>query len=237
MRRSLRKVFWNYYGASRLFWAGIGLAVVCGGIGWWLNNPYCFAGAAAAFYLLLARQATRRSASSPTSTVAAEATTSATPPDTRPSHDKPHDTESLVSSMLAQDRYALLLRPQLAQRLSAEQVTKAREALTEQMALVPGGTVVLSDNEPWSEDLDADAIQRSNDRAAGETTLLVEPAFLDRNAVTNRQYYEFVASGGYSQLALWDQGIWPAVVGFVDRTNNPGPRGWVDGRYLPGEEN
>jgi iron(II)-dependent oxidoreductase len=66
---------------------------------------------------------------------------------------------------------------------------------------------------------------------------LVEPVFMDRCAVSNRQFYEFVAAGGYTQLAFWDQSIWPAVVGFVDTTNCPGPRGWVDGRYLPNEEN
>lgn len=234
MRRSLRKVLWNYYGASRIFWVGVVLAVVCAVLGWWIHNPYCFGGAAVVFCLLLARQGTRSMTPRAIETVSSEVLE--TPSDTRPPHDKPRDTEALVASMLSQNRYALLLRPQLAQRLSEQQVASARGALSNQMALVPGGTVVLSDSEPWNDDLDADCVRRSHDCAATETTLLVEPAFLDRNAVSNQEYCEFVASGGYTQLALWDQGIWPAVVGFVDRTNCPGPRGWVDGRYLPGEE-
>jgi iron(II)-dependent oxidoreductase len=237
MRRSLRKAFWNFYGASRVFWVGMAMAVLCAVVGWWLHNAYCFGGAAVVFCLLLARRAARAQ-----KITQVNAEPIQTPPDTRPTQDRPRDTETLVASMLAQDRFAILLRPQLAKRLTADQVEAARGAMLDQMALVPGGTVVLSDEDSWNEDLDPDAVRRSraelpNGSASGDSTFLVEPVFLDRNTVTNRQYYEFVASGGYTQLALWDQGIWPAVVGFVDRTNYPGPRGWVDGRYLPGEEN
>ena len=232
MRRSLIKTFWHYYGASRVFWIGACLAVACAVVGWWIQSPFCLGSAAVVFCSILVRGGSRTKTPAPPVQGPVE-----TPSDIRPRPNDARDTASLVANMLAEERYALLLRPQLARRLSEEQVSKAREAMAQQMALVPGGTVVLSDDEPWNEDLDPEALRRSRGVHASENTLLVEPAFLDRSVVTNRQYYEFVASGGYAQLALWDQGIWPAVVGFVDRTNCPGPRGWVDGRYLSGEEN
>jgi iron(II)-dependent oxidoreductase len=64
----------------------------------------------------------------------------------------------------------------------------------------------------------------------------VQRFFLDRYPVTNEQYYEFVAAGGYEQVALWEESILPAVLDLVDRTGMPGPRYWRDGCYLPGEE-
>jgi gamma-glutamyl hercynylcysteine S-oxide synthase len=59
--------------------------------------------------------------------------------------------------------------------------------------------------------------------------------FLDRYAVTNREYRAFVESGGYEQMSLWDGMIWPAVLGFVDTTGQSGPRYWVNGTFPTGE--
>ena len=50
----------------------------------------------------------------------------------------------LADEMIAANRYALLLRPQIAQNLSKKQLDAAREALEEDMALVPEGDVFLS---------------------------------------------------------------------------------------------
>ena len=61
--------------------------------------------------------------------------------------------------------------------------------------------------------------------------------FLDRYPVTNREYYEFVAAGGYGQLSLWDESIWTAVLDFVDLTGEPGPRFWKMGCFAAGKEN
>jgi len=55
--------------------------------------------------------------------------------------------------------------------------------------------------------------------------------------VTNGQFYEFVASGGYQQTSLWEPSILPAVLDFVDRSGLPGPRYWQDGCFPAGEEN
>jgi iron(II)-dependent oxidoreductase len=62
------------------------------------------------------------------------------------------------------------------------------------------------------------------------------PFFLDRYPVTNARFYEFVAAGGYQDAALWDATILPAVLGFVDRTGEPGPRFWSGGCYDPAKK-
>ena len=64
----------------------------------------------------------------------------------------------------------------------------------------------------------------------------VPGVFLDRYPVTNRQYQEFVCSGGYEQMSFWDSHIWPAVLDFVDLTGAPGPRTWKNGRFPRGED-
>jgi iron(II)-dependent oxidoreductase len=37
-------------------------------------------------------------------------------------------------------------------------------------------------------------------------------------------------------MSLWEESIWPAVLGFTDQTGQPGPRYWQNGRFLPGKE-
>jgi iron(II)-dependent oxidoreductase len=66
--------------------------------------------------------------------------------------------------------------------------------------------------------------------------LHVEAYYLDRYPVTNLQYHYFVSGGGYEQMAIWDQEIWPAVLDFVDRAGHPGPRFWRNGCYLRGQD-
>jgi iron(II)-dependent oxidoreductase len=140
----------------------------------------------------------------------------------------PTDSEALVEQMLAQGRYGLLLRPQIARNLNDAQLARARAALEEAMALVPEGEVVLGkiDEMLDGEDLDEEEAAAYQGRA-----VRVGCYFLDRYPVTNEQYYEFVAAGGYEQLSLWDESIWTAVLEFVDRTGEPGPRYWKNGRY------
>jgi iron(II)-dependent oxidoreductase len=139
------------------------------------------------------------------------------------------EVESVVDEMLVQGRYALLLRPQLIKNLSLEQLSRTRAALSEGMCLVPEGQVVL---------------RRSTSAPEGEKEtpevvpppLRVEAYYLDRYPVTNAQYYQFVARGGYEQMAIWDPEIWPALLDFVDATGHPGPRYWRSGRYPRGQE-
>ncbi|MCC6124390.1 MAG: SUMF1/EgtB/PvdO family nonheme iron enzyme [Pirellulales bacterium] len=129
----------------------------------------------------------------------------------------PTDSDALVAQMLAQDRYALLLRAQLADNLCEAHFGKALAALGEQMALVPDGEVALEETD-------------------SPRVVAVQRLFLDRYPVTNREYYEFVAAGGYRQMALWDESVLPAVLDFVDRTDQSGPKYWENGCYPAGED-
>ena len=53
----------------------------------------------------------------------------------------------------------------------------------------------------------------------------LEAFYLDRFAVTNRQFQRFVQAGGYDDLEIWPQEVWPSVTRFTDRTGPPGPAG------------
>ena len=129
----------------------------------------------------------------------------------------PNDIDALVERMLAQERYALLLRPQLAGNLSETYFGRALNVLGKYMTLVPDGDVQLEEG-------------------GTARVVTVERFFLDRYQVTNRQFYEFVAADGYQQPALWDETVLPGVLEFVDRTGNPGPKYWRNGCYPEGEE-
>ncbi len=154
---------------------------------------------------------------------------------TGPRNEKPLSPDrlsprDLVDQLLAQHRYALLLRQQLVGNLSPEQLSSTQAALAEGMCLVPKGKVSLR--------LGIDSLLNLNDRGAPHAVeLVVDSFYLDRYPVTNAQYYQFLAGGGYEQMAIWHKEIWPAVLDFVDQTGHPGPRSWHKGRYLRGEEN
>jgi len=150
-----------------------------------------------------------------------------------PSEFDPQGTDALVEQMLHQSRYALLLRPQIAENLSDRQYRRAFEALERSMALVPDGEVLLGDTD------DAYGEQREEEAglaADAGRVVRVEHFFLDRFLVTNEQFREFVAGGGYEQLNLWDETIWPAILDLVDRTGRPGPAFWSHGRCPLGLE-
>lgn len=136
--------------------------------------------------------------------------------------------DQLAKRMLQQGRYALLLRPQVAANLDEEQLDEARQQLDEAMGLVPDGDVLL---QSWR-----DRGQGDDRRSQTGRLVHVEAIYLDRYPVTNAQYYQFVADGGYENMALWDQTVWPAVLDFVDRTGYFGPRFWKEGCYPAGLE-
>ena len=141
------------------------------------------------------------------------------------------DLESVVSAMLAQERYALLVRPQLVGNLSETELEQARESLLRHMAIVPTGKVTLGE---FDEELLAQFAD--DDPANHQAVVPVEGFFLDRYPITNGQYHEFVAGGGYAEMSIWDARVWPAVLDFVDTTGQPGPKFWIDGCYAEGEE-
>jgi gamma-glutamyl hercynylcysteine S-oxide synthase len=135
---------------------------------------------------------------------------------------------SLVDQMLAQGRYALLLRPQIAENLTSSQLQCAHEALDASMSVVPDGPVIMRSSRLCE--------VAEEDRHKIERQVNVEGYYLDRYSVTNREYQKFVDAGGYEQLAMWDEAIWPAMLQFTDRTGQSGPRNWENGRYPAGKE-
>lgn len=153
------------------------------------------------------------------------------PQDLAPTSDQTvEDSAALVAELLAQDRYALLLRARLAANLDEEQFARARQALEERMTLVPEGMVDVASY--WFQNADQD----DDDEAAATLAVYTAPFYLDRHVVTNRRYREFVLAKGYEQMSIWDAHVWPAVLDFVDQGGHPGPRFWVDGGYAPGED-
>jgi iron(II)-dependent oxidoreductase len=135
---------------------------------------------------------------------------------------------SLAEQMIAQGREALLLRPQIAVNLSESDLAAAQVALDESMAIVPQGVVLMRAR--CFEDLEGE------DALRGERLVQAEGFFLDRFPVTNGQYQLFVDHGGYEQMSLWEEAIWPAVLGFTDQTGQSGPRYWHNGKFPPGKE-
>ncbi|MFW6170755.1 MAG: SUMF1/EgtB/PvdO family nonheme iron enzyme, partial [Planctomycetota bacterium] len=138
------------------------------------------------------------------------------------------EPEQLAKQLLQQSRYALLLRPQVAANLGEKQLDEAMQCLDEAMGIVPEGDVLLQSRR--------DMKQEEEPRNQTDRLVHVEALYLDRYPVTNEQYYQFVANGGYENMAFWDQTIWPGVLDFVDRTGCPGPRFWTEGCYPTGRE-
>jgi len=64
-----------------------------------------------------------------------------------------------------------------------------------------------------------------------EIEIATEPFLLAKYPVTNAQFQNFVDAGGYGELDLWPQDIWPHLIDFKDLTEYPGPRFWQRGRH------
>ena len=140
---------------------------------------------------------------------------------------------------LAQERCAVLLRRGRVEALDEATFQRAADALRQAMALAPEGPVILEEAAFSAEpgETDAKSERSSPAGALGRVCMVqVERFFLDRCPVTNRQYFAFVAAGGYRQQLLWDKAAWPEVASLVDLSGAPGPQYWNNGRFAPGEE-
>ena len=133
---------------------------------------------------------------------------------------RPHrangEMSEVMKRLISDDRYAFALLQETVEEISDEESRPAWDVLRQQMALVPAGTVEL--------------ILPDGTTAASE----IGGFFLDRHAVSNRQYRKFIQSGGYDSLEIWPQEVWPSVSRFTDRKGRPGPRNWENGKFPQG---
>ncbi len=189
----------------------------------WLSGIYVAAGACvvAAAALLLAYRVWQLS---PPPSLAAAAGPVSSGSGPSPPPEPVEDSETLAELMLTQGRYALLLRPQIAESISPSLLARAQEVLDEQMTLVPAGECIVGRSNSYGDDVPEHLDGR---------VIRVDGYYLDRYQITNQQYAQFVEAGGYEQLSLWDPEIVPALLDFVDQTGQPGPRYWKDGTYEP----
>lgn len=126
-------------------------------------------------------------------------------------------TKEAIRRLVANDRYALALLTATAGTLDDAEIAPAHEALGSRMALIPEGAAPIA-------------------LADGSLRLVEFRAYyLDRHAVTNRQFERFVAAGCYDILELWPRESWPSLMRFVDRTGHPGPADWRGGRPPAGQ--
>lgn len=95
------------------------------------------------------------------------------------------------------------------------------KALEQEMALVPAGTTWLNS---------AESSESAGLQAPARTPVSVDSFYIDRYAVTNRDFARFVACGGYTRCDYWPEDILPLVVQFVDSTGSPGPHYWSHGK-------
>jgi iron(II)-dependent oxidoreductase len=119
----------------------------------------------------------------------------------------------MTKRLIRDDRYGFVLLKEAVHEISESDARAAWALLRTQMALVPVGTVPL---------------------VHGDGTCVmteIEAFFLDRHAVTNRQFKKFIDADGYDTLEIWPPEVWPSVIRFTDRTGQPGPRDWENRTY------
>ena len=137
----------------------------------------------------------------------------------------PKSTDEYVDMMIEQGRYALLLRPEVAQKLSEEQIKSVVELVGDEMATVEPGTVRMQHKQEGE----------STDAAEENLTAEVGPILIDRCPITNAQFQQFVDAGGYDNDELWDAESSDYRGLFVDQDQVPGPAYFENGTYPAGK--
>jgi iron(II)-dependent oxidoreductase len=123
----------------------------------------------------------------------------------------------MTRHLMGEGRYAFVLIKEAAERVDQRDADHAWAALGEEMALIPGGVV---------------PVVHAN---GGVGPVEIPPFYLDRRAVSNRQFQAFVDAGGYDDLEIWPKEVWPSVMKLVDRSRKPGPRDWENGKHPVGK--
>lgn len=95
---------------------------------------------------------------------------------------------------------------------------KALEKIDERFAMVPDGCASLPQTV-------------NDDPGAAEIDVETAAYLLSLHPITQAQYQLFVDDGGYEQLELWPQDIWPHLIDFKDLSGHAAPRYWREGRH------
>lgn len=138
---------------------------------------------------------------------------------------EPAESQPLESDPLRQcvqlERYGLVIanRDRWKSHPQSDAILQSvLEKLDESFALVPEGYVSLP--------------QTVNDfPGCPETDVETQGFLLARHPVTNAQFQKFVDAGGYAELDLWPEDVWPHLIDFKDLTECPAPRFWERGRH------
>jgi iron(II)-dependent oxidoreductase len=123
----------------------------------------------------------------------------------------------MMQHLVADDRYVFVLLDEAADVIDPAEAAAAWKATADQMALIPGGVVPV--------------VESRGEVVATELAAY----YLDRCAVTNRQFQKFVQAGGYDNMEIWPSEVWPSLMRFCDRTGRPGPRPWEHGKFPAGK--
>jgi len=118
-------------------------------------------------------------------------------------------------------RYGMIVqqRDRWAEHPGFEKILDAAvKAIDERFALVPEGFVSV-------------ALSIFDQPGGPEQDIETGPFLLARHAVTNADFQQFVDGGGYDELDLWPEEIWPHLIGFKDQTGHSAPRFWQHGRH------
>jgi formylglycine-generating enzyme required for sulfatase activity len=111
--------------------------------------------------------------------------------------------------------------------VSDQTLARAWRKLEESMALVPRGEVrmfPLIASEPGGSQTDAVAVS-------------VESFYVDRLAVTNDEFRQFVDDDGYNREEFWPPETLSYLLQFIDESGTPGPKFWKAGKPPAGKGN
>jgi iron(II)-dependent oxidoreductase len=134
------------------------------------------------------------------------------------------DIPSDVRRLIRERRYFRVLAPQGGVQFDDNSLCYAWQAVEQQMALVPEGTVMLR-HQVLADATAPVALQSDHVQATP-----VSAFYLDKTPVTNADYLRFVEAGCYMHAELWPEEILPTVLQFVDQTDQAGPRYWKHGQ-------
>lgn len=124
-----------------------------------------------------------------------------------------------LENALQQGRLGVLVweREQFRSRPGFDRILqRTLEAIDQRFAVVPEGIASI-------------ALSVFDAPGSPERDVETGPFLLARHCVTNLDYQSFVDAGGYQNMELWPEEIWPHLINFVDQAGRPGPRFWRDG--------